>query len=592
MIPGEHAPYVGPIPFRESDRDHFHGRSHDAQTVMNLWLSTQLLILYGRSGVGKTSLLQAGVHPRLRSELTEGAHVLPLGRVSPGSVPASADPDGNPYVAALLSSWFPAVAVEELAGRSIADVLTEYVNRLDEDRPERRPLLCAIDQFEDLFGRSGSFRGHREELIDLLAGAVAGVPGIHLLLCLGKEHIGDLLAIESALDALPRSLFRLPPLEPGDALEAIRGPLRDSGVAYATGAAETLLDRLRAASSSMLDSEVGNVIDEPIDPFLLQVSCVETWRRRATRGRVERTDVPADIDGSRVLGEYCTRIVLEVCELTGTRPDRLWDWLAGTFITEIGARRAVLEDEIVAGAIGVEVAARLAAHGVLQVAGPSGRRWYELSHDRLVEPIRLAGRPWPGSLRMPEELLREAEYALAAGDFGLAGKRAAEVMALSDDRDGHVKAAGELIRGTLAMRDRRDADAQEHLRASAQYFAIVGDQRAVGKVQANLGRLHLRAGRLTEAISALQSAIGNATGDQALTVDLARALRATGQRRAATAVLSAFLGDSRGAVEVLVERAHLYRELGDDQAASDDFANIAGLGSASASREEAAEPAA
>ena len=61
-------PYVGLDPFAVEDRDYFFGRESDQRIIIANLLSTPLTVLYGAAGVGKSSLLMAGVIPQLRRE--------------------------------------------------------------------------------------------------------------------------------------------------------------------------------------------------------------------------------------------------------------------------------------------------------------------------------------------------------------------------------------------------------------------------------------------------------------------------------------------------------------------------------------------
>ena len=59
-------PYKGLQPFDEADRDYFFGREEDRCTIAANLVSAALTVVYGSSGVGKSSILQAGVIPFLR----------------------------------------------------------------------------------------------------------------------------------------------------------------------------------------------------------------------------------------------------------------------------------------------------------------------------------------------------------------------------------------------------------------------------------------------------------------------------------------------------------------------------------------------
>src|SRR4051794_36385264 len=61
-------PWPGLDPFDETDREYFHGRAAEAGGLVRLVRRELLTVLFGRSGLGKTSLLKAGLFPLLRGE--------------------------------------------------------------------------------------------------------------------------------------------------------------------------------------------------------------------------------------------------------------------------------------------------------------------------------------------------------------------------------------------------------------------------------------------------------------------------------------------------------------------------------------------
>lgn len=65
-VAGVRCPYVGLRPFRESDAPFFFGREREVRVIASNMLASSLTVLYGPSGVGKSSVLQAGVIPVLR----------------------------------------------------------------------------------------------------------------------------------------------------------------------------------------------------------------------------------------------------------------------------------------------------------------------------------------------------------------------------------------------------------------------------------------------------------------------------------------------------------------------------------------------
>src|SRR5271165_2975257 len=61
-------PWPGLLAFRETDQGYFQGRQAETEELMRLVLRERLVVLFGLSGLGKSSLLQAGLFPKLRQK--------------------------------------------------------------------------------------------------------------------------------------------------------------------------------------------------------------------------------------------------------------------------------------------------------------------------------------------------------------------------------------------------------------------------------------------------------------------------------------------------------------------------------------------
>ena len=68
MNPAEsyRSPFSGLRPFTEDDTRYFFGRARETRLIASNVLSASHLVVFGPSGVGKSSALWAGVMPRLR----------------------------------------------------------------------------------------------------------------------------------------------------------------------------------------------------------------------------------------------------------------------------------------------------------------------------------------------------------------------------------------------------------------------------------------------------------------------------------------------------------------------------------------------
>ena len=57
--------YLGVQPFKTSDKHIFFGRDEDIDNLLDLIMLEKLIVLFGKSGYGKSSLLSAGIVPKL-----------------------------------------------------------------------------------------------------------------------------------------------------------------------------------------------------------------------------------------------------------------------------------------------------------------------------------------------------------------------------------------------------------------------------------------------------------------------------------------------------------------------------------------------
>src|SRR6516164_2016349 len=60
------SPWLGLDPFTEEVREYFFGRDAEVRDLFQRVVHKPLTVLFGRSGLGKTSLIQAALVPRLR----------------------------------------------------------------------------------------------------------------------------------------------------------------------------------------------------------------------------------------------------------------------------------------------------------------------------------------------------------------------------------------------------------------------------------------------------------------------------------------------------------------------------------------------
>ncbi|MFC4061676.1 tetratricopeptide repeat protein [Planomonospora corallina] len=546
-------PYVGPRAFREDDGHRFFGRARESHEVADLWQANRLTILHGPSGVGKTSLIRAGVLPLLDRTMTD---VLPIGRVSHSvRFPLATLSRHNPHVFALLSSWCPEETPTRLAGQTLRGFLRSRPRRYDL-YGDPALTLAAIDQAEELFSALDQRWPYREWFMEQLVEALDGDPNLRLLVSIREDHLPALLPHEPKLAGMTRGRFPLAALGTDAAVQAAEGPLTGTGRSFAPGAARALVTDL---------CRTGAGEAKEVQPVQLQVVCSAMWRALSADVRiitVEHVSRFADVD--RALADFAEQMITEVArDFLDGDADRLRRWLRRTFITEQGQRRDVYQGETSTAGEPNHMVKALVGRHILREEVRAGARLCKLAHDRLVPPILRSDRS-AGPVRnegRPEDYLRAAEIAFRDGELTLAAKQAEEALNRCGDDD-WLRAAVESFLGNVAHRREDTEKAVAHYRAAARLFETLGATAEVGRLLAGIGKLRLAQGRPSAAVRELNSAVDRVPDDMAVQTELAWALWYGGHSDAAVDVLDGVLAREGDTVEALRARGEILAERG------------------------------
>ncbi|MGP3910454.1 nSTAND1 domain-containing NTPase [Nonomuraea sp. 10N515B] len=569
-------PYQCLRPFHREDRHRFFGRDEESRELRDLWQSQRLTVLYGSSGVGKTSLLQAGVIPMLGSHT---ADVLPLGRVSYGSAfPRAALPPHNPYVLALLMSWSPQTPPNRLAGMSIPAYLRARPAKRDAFG-DRVPRLVAIDQAEELFTGDRQHRLYRDWFFGQLAEALRADDDLRLLLSIRVDRLMDLLPYEWELAAADRrsasderddedidaERFPLEALSFDGALEAVQKPLQGTGRVFAADTAEQVvrdLIKVRARTSSRKQAQ-------EVEPVQLQVVCEALWRSLPPETtEITKAHVHDHVDTA--LSEHYDK---EIREIASERFDgderRLRTWLRLTFADRQPVRRSAIRTK----GIGNTLVALLVKRHLLRADQRMGEGSYELAYDRLLQPAPLADRPTGHSSarRTPEDFLHEAENALREGDLLLAATLGEKALGRSQERDLSLRARIESLLGNVAHEGGDLDRAIEHYSSAAKGFETAGAAAAVGPLLTAIGRLRLAQGSPATAVRELYAAMVRVPADLTIQTELALALWHGGHPDAAIGVLNGVLDREGDNTDALLIRGQILAGMGKAEAALRDL---------------------
>jgi hypothetical protein len=367
-------PYVGPRPFERTDAGRFFGRARDARDLASLVVAHRVVLLYSASGAGKSSLVNAGLGPLLESR---GFDLIAPTRV------------GTP-VTGKHANAFVATLADQLgaADGSIAAALQARPRGVDEEG-EPVPRALVIDQFEELFSAHPELWSHRAGFFDGLRDALEADDGLRVLLVMREEYLAQLEPYAQRLPGGLRTRLRLERLDRHGALEAVTRPLDGTGRAFARGVAESFVDDLLRLRFDTGSGEIVEVTGEYVEPVHLQVVCSRLWSELpadVTEIRVEHAEALAELDV--VLGRFYDEAVAAAGSEAGISEARVRAWVREQLITPGGTRSTVYRGrESTAGLPNAALTA-LENKRLVRAEQRANALWYELTHDRLIGPIR------------------------------------------------------------------------------------------------------------------------------------------------------------------------------------------------------------
>jgi hypothetical protein len=415
-------PWPGLVPFTEAQHALFFGRDSEAQELVQRVERKLITVLFGQSGLGKSSLLQAGVFPRLRS-----AGYLPVYFRLDHNL--SAAPPAEQLKALIARATAEAGTWTRPGSATAGETLWEFFHHRDDrlcaaDGKFLTPVLV-LDQFEELFtlGAAGDetrarVQGFLAEMADLVenrppaafeARLEAGTADVEafdftrsdyrILLSLREDYLPHLEGLKAAMPSVMQNRQRLTRLTGSQALDAVSMPAPGLVTAEVARA-------IVAFVSGRSDPDLAEV-----EPALLSLVCRELNIRRIVTGAP----------------------VIEAGLLEGSRSTILVEFYERTLSDQPPAVRAFVEDELLTESghrenVALERAQRrLAAAGadpgaldalvdrrLLHIEERLDVRRVELTHDVLCGVVRASRDARHGREReaAAERQLRGANRAL------------------------------------------------------------------------------------------------------------------------------------------------------------------------------------
>jgi WD40 repeat protein len=474
-------PYRGLFAFREQDAPLFFGREELADQVANQLAGRPLTAVVGPSGSGKSSLVLAGIVPRLRrwegwiaADLRPGRGASPLAALASALLPFL-EPDMTETQRLQEIQALAAILAQE----RLAEVAERAVQRVGAHR-----LLLIVDQAEELYER-GSAEAWR--FLDVLLGAVAVQDAqrstLALLIALRADFLGQALEHARLAAALQRSVVVIGRMTREQLRSAIEGPARDV-VTYEAGLVDRILDDVGA---------------EPGNLPLLEFALTLLWERQDNRTLTHAAyEALGGVRGA--LARYAEQVYLDLPEQERQDARRVFVQLVRPGETTEATRRLASRADLDDG--GWRVAQRLAtARLVVTGRDPAAAdtETVDVAHEALIFGWdRL--RQWveaDRAFRVWQERLRAGvrQWLDGAHDEGalLRGTLLAEGERWLHERHGDISPTEKAF--IEASRSLRDRQLELAGRRNRQLRAFVASLSALLVVAVTAGVLAVQRGR-------------------------------------------------------------------------------------------------
>ena len=415
------APYVGPRPFERHEAALFFGRDDDSETLISLTISHRAVLVYSASGIGKSSLLAAEIIPKL-----EQYGYFPFGPYR-AKDPANKLTPLEALIRCICTDCDVEYGnhsdlvglIEDLVEITIKSAHKRSPNQIEALQEDIPTFVIFVDQFEELFSEYSNETANASELFKAFSDALeASAPKssksgagrlydkcrIRFVLAMREDFIAKLEPFFDILPALRDVRFRLEPLNREAAIEAIKRPVERwqsasgiRGIRYEPGVAEQIVDQLSKSGISGDSFQRA----QRIEPVQLQVVCLDLWNS-LPRGieEIRFRHIPEGWDVDSVLQRFYEQAISATSKLG---PGRLWysyveykirKWFDQKLITPAGTRGMVFREGHTTGGIRNEIVDGLASRYLVRHEARAGGDWYEISHDRLVQPIQTSNRRW------------------------------------------------------------------------------------------------------------------------------------------------------------------------------------------------------
>lgn len=378
-------PFLGLRPFSEREQDYFKGRQAEIKDLLRHLKREVLTVLFGVSGLGKTSLLRAGLFPLARAS----GYFPILIRLSFGENEANGAEQIKAFVSAAIRNE-NVDAPEPEPGES----LWMYFHRVQfwSARNELLTPVLVFDQFEEIFTLGQRSPGVMEFIGELACLIENRIPATEqhalaeadelpfsieeqnyrVILSLREDFLADLESLQNRIPSLSINRMRLLPMNGEASLQVV------------SQVPDLIQDDVAEQVVRFVGAEASDtpLTDFEIEPALLSVFCRELNNKRLDRGDEQITVDLLKGSKDQILHDFYEKSVESFSE-------KVRRFIEEEMLTTTGYRNSVaLEDALEHDGVTSEVISDLINDRLVRVEERAGVKRIELTHDLLTREIK------------------------------------------------------------------------------------------------------------------------------------------------------------------------------------------------------------
>ena len=391
MLQKENNPWVGLASYKRQDAARFYGREKETRLLSELIQTNYCTILYGKSGAGKTSLIQAGVCPLLAD-----ARYLPLSMklTHDGTTPYArqiTDRIEEAIRAVGGEVEFPVAIPDGIDEESRAWLFFHTANFWDGQNYRVIPAVF-IDQFEELFNLTADvslvgacFRTidtilqmtPPEKVSDAFARLNARLPfnekpAFRLILSLREDFLARLEDYSYNIPALRRNRVGLASMNGLQALEVITRPI--PGLVERDAALKILS---KVTATEIKDDEY--FLERlSVDSCILSLFCTEIYDKSAESGKDGITMDIIDQFGNDIIQKFYQRNMEDISSASAR-------YLESILLTTNGFRNLVALEDLAPKHVRMEELRKLEENRIIRIETINGTERVEFTHDVLCK---------------------------------------------------------------------------------------------------------------------------------------------------------------------------------------------------------------